>query len=109
MMMHSTSSLSMTVLNRSTTTFYFDALAKREGFRDVINARFGSDMIAHIDLPKFSTVAYESDSESHPQYVRPDYYTMRLVLDNGICGISQSTDLTLLVKYPSLDHPAELG
>ena len=80
---------------------YFDALAKREGFRDVINARFGSDMIAHIDLPKFSTVAYESDSESHPQYVRPDYYTMRLVLDNGICGISQSTDLTLLVKYPS--------
>ena len=76
---------------------YFDQLAKREGFEDNINVPFGSDMVAHVNLPKFAGVAYEG----HPYYVRPDYYTMRIALDNGVCGISRSDSLTLLVKYPS--------
>ena len=76
---------------------YFNQLAKREGFEDVINQPFGSDMIAHVPLPKFNKIAYQG----HPYYVRPDYYTMRIALDNGVCGISRSDSLTLLVKYPS--------
>jgi hypothetical protein len=76
---------------------YFDQLAKREGFEDVINAPFGSDMIAHVNLPQIASIAYEN----HPYYVRPDYYTMRIVLDNGVCGVSRSDSLRLLIKYPS--------
>ena len=76
---------------------YFDALAKREGFADVINATFGSDLVAHVPLPQFQSVVYQN----HPYYVRPDYYTMRIALDNGVCGISRSDSLTLLVRYPN--------
>jgi len=76
---------------------YFDQLAKREGFEDIIDAPFGSDMIAHVNLPQFSDVVYQG----HPYYVRPDYYTFRIALDNGVCGISRSDSLTLLIKYPS--------
>jgi len=76
---------------------YFDALAKREGFVDIINAPLYGEMVAHIDLPQYSTIAYET----HPYYVRPDYYTMHLVLDNGVCGVSRSDSIRLLIKYPS--------
>jgi hypothetical protein len=76
---------------------YFDQLAKREGFKDIIDVPFGPDMIAHVDLPKFSSIVYEG----HPYYIRPNYYTMRIALDNGVCGISRSDSLTLLIKYPS--------
>jgi hypothetical protein len=76
---------------------YFDALAKREGFADVINEPFKEDMIAHVALPQYASVVYQD----HPYYVRPDYYTMRLVLDNGVCGLSRSDSIKLLVKYPS--------
>ena len=75
----------------------FDALAKREGFQDIYNAPLGTDMIAHIDLPKYTSVVYQG----HTNYVRPDYYTMRLVLDNGVCGTSRSDSLKLLIKYPT--------
>ena len=75
----------------------FDNLAKREGFQDIYNQPLGTDMIAHVALPQFNSVAYEN----HSHYVRPDYYTMRLVLDNGVCGTSRSDSLKLLIKYPS--------
>ena len=78
-------------------SIYFDALAKREGFTDVINEAFHGDMIAHVDLPQFASIVYQN----HPYYVRPDYYTMRLVLDNGVCGMSRSDSIRVLVKYPS--------
>ena len=78
-------------------SIYFDALAKREGFTDVINETFKEDMTVHVDLPQFSSVVYQD----HAYYVRPDYYTMRLVLDNGVCGLSRSDSIRLLVKYPS--------
>ena len=76
---------------------YFGQAARRQGFEDVIDAPFGSDMIAHVPMPQFPNVAYQG----HPYYVRPDYYTVRLALDNGVCGINLSDSMTLLVKYPS--------
>ncbi len=76
---------------------YFDALAKREGFEDIINEPLYGEMVAHIQLPKFSSIAYET----HPYYVRPDYYTLHIALDNGVCGISRSDSIELLIKYPS--------
>ena len=54
-------------------------------------------MVAHIELPKYTSVVYQG----HTNYVRPDYYTMRLVLDNGVCGTSRSDSLKLLIKYPT--------
>ena len=77
-------------------SIYFDALAKREGFKDIYNAPMKSGNTAHVDLPKFSGLCYQE----HTYYVRPDYYTMRLVLDNGVCGLSEDT-VGLLIKYPS--------
>lgn len=76
---------------------FFDQLAKREGFKDVIDEPFNADMVAHVSLPQFANVAYQG----HPYYVRPDYYTMRIALDNGVCGIYRSDTISLLVKYPN--------
>ena len=76
---------------------YFDALAKREGFVDIIDEPLYGEMVAHIQLPQFNSIAYET----HPYYVRPDYYTLHIALDNGVCGISRSDSVTLLIKYPS--------
>jgi hypothetical protein len=79
-------------------SIYFDALAKREGFKDAVDSTFGPDMIARVTIqPSQADVLYNG----HTTYVRPDNYTMRLVLDNGICGKSESTDLKFQVKYPS--------
>jgi hypothetical protein len=76
---------------------FFDVMAKREGFEDIIDAPLYGEMVAHINLPQFNAIAYET----HPYYVRPDYYTMHLALDNGVCGVSRSDSITLLIKYPS--------
>ena len=81
----------------SSYSIYFDALAKREGFKDIHNAPLRDENIAHVELPSFSSICYNG----HPYYVRPDYYSMRLVLDNGVCGLSRSDSIILLVKYPS--------
>lgn len=78
-------------------SIYFDQLAKNEGFKDVINQAFLTDNIAQAQLPRRNEVVYLE----HTAYVRPDYYSMRLVLDNGVCGVSRSDSLVLLVKYPS--------
>ena len=48
-------------------------------------------------MPKKEKVVYQE----HTAYVKPDYYTMRLALDNNVCGISRSDSLSLLIKYPS--------
>ena len=78
-------------------SLYFDPLAKQEGFKDIHDAPFLDDTLASIPLPKHTELCYQE----HTCYVRPDYYSMRLVLDNGVCGFSRSDSLTLLVKYPS--------
>lgn len=76
---------------------YFSALAQREGFRDIINEPFGADMRVHVPLPRYTDILYQG----HAYYVRPDYYTLHLALDNGVCGISRSDSLQLVVKYPN--------
>ncbi len=82
----------------TTYSIYFDQLAKNEGFKDVLNQPFlGEDRIARAPVPSKKEVIYLE----HTAYVKPNRYSMRLVLDNGICGISRSDSLMLLVKYPS--------
>ena len=81
----------------TTYSVYFDQYAKKEGFKDIYNAKLGGDMIAHIDLPQFTSICYSN----HPYYIRPDNYKVRLVLDNGVCGESSSEELKILIKYPS--------
>ena len=81
-----------------TYSIYFDQLAKNEGFTDVINKPFlGEDRVATAPVPTKTEVIYLD----HTDYVRPNRYGMRLVLDNGVCGKSQSDSLVVLVKYPS--------
>lgn len=77
---------------------YFDQLAKNEGFQDIINKPFyGEDRLARALVPSKKEVVYLE----HTAYVKPNRYTMRLVLDNGVCGLSRSDTLVLLVRYPN--------
>ena len=50
-----------------------------------------------IPLPHKEKVLYQQ----HADYIRPGTYQFRLVLDNGVCGLSKSDTLSMLVKYPS--------
>jgi len=82
----------------TTYSIYFDQLAKDEGFVDIINKPFlGEDRVARASVPVKTDVIYMD----HTTYVKPNKYSMRLVLDNGVCGKSQSDSLVVLVKYPS--------
>ena len=84
--------------NRPTAySIYFDALAHSEGFVDVINEPFGSEMVAEVSMPRKKEIVYQE----HTAYVRPNYYTMRLALDNNVCGVARADSLSLLVRYPS--------
>ena len=79
-------------------SIYFDQLAKNEGFRDVINEPFfGDERVAHAPIPKKTDVVYLE----HTTYVKPNRYSLRLVLDNGVCGFSRSDSLMMTVKYPN--------
>ncbi|MBR4432702.1 MAG: T9SS type A sorting domain-containing protein, partial [Paludibacteraceae bacterium] len=92
--------ISFTYTGAKPTTYsiYFDQLAKDEGFVDVINKPFlGEDHIARAPVPSKKEVVYLD----HTAYVKPNKYSMRMVLDNGVCGKSQSDSLVVLVKYPS--------
>ena len=75
----------------------FDEPAHAEGFVDIIDKPFGVDIVAEVPMPHKSKVLYQE----HTAYVRPNYYTMRLALDNSVCGVSRSDSLTLLIRYPS--------
>ena len=74
----------------------FDELAHQQGFTDIVDEPFGSQVSAIVPIPHKDKVIYKD----HTLYVRPNYYTMRLALDNGVCGISRSDSLTLLIRYP---------
>ena len=78
-------------------SIHFGANAKNAGFQDIYNAPIRTENTAHVDLPTYSAVCYQG----HPYYVRPDKYTLSIVLDNGVCGISRSNDIEFTVKYPS--------
>ena len=82
----------------TTYSIYYDQLAKDEGFKDVINKPFlGEDKFASDSVPQKAEVVYMD----HTTYVKPNKYTMSLVLDNGVCGISRADNIELLIKYPS--------
>ena len=81
----------------ATYNIVFDELAHSEGFKDIYNKPFGSEIVAEVPMPKKDKVVYQE----HTAYVKPNYYTMRLALDNNVCGLSRSDSLSLLIKYPS--------
>ncbi len=74
----------------NTYSIYFDENAKSHGFVNVYDEPLTSDSVAHIAIPQMTS----------PYYVRPDYYKMKLVLDNGTCGQSAQDNIELLVQYP---------
>ncbi len=77
---------------------YFDARAHHEGFQDIQDAPFvEQDKSISIPLPELGVLAYAN----HMRYIRPDKYSMTLVLDNGICGLSKSKPVSFLVRYPN--------
>ena len=76
----------------------FDAKAKQAGFTDIYGAPVLTDKVATIEIPKLNSTC---NNGSQGQYIRPDYYTLKFVLDNGSCGVSRSDDLEFLIKYPS--------
>ena len=75
----------------------FDARAKQAGFTDVYGATIMHDGIATVRIPQFADTCWNG----HARYVRPDNYTVKLVLDNGPCGESRTEDLQFQIKYPS--------
>ena len=81
----------------SSYSVYFDQAAHKEGLNDIFNHPFGANMDVVIPLPRKDKVLYQQ----HADYIRPGTYQFRLVLDNGVCGLSQSETLSMLVKYPS--------
>ncbi|MBQ0076384.1 MAG: T9SS type A sorting domain-containing protein, partial [Bacteroidales bacterium] len=75
----------------------FDSRALKEGFTDIHNQPFGEDMLAKIPLPKRTDPAYLE----HANYIRPDMYYLKMVLESQVCGNSQSDTLSFMVRYPS--------
>ena len=74
----------------TTYSVYFDTDAKVNGFLNVYDQPLTSDSVAHIALPE----------KASPNYLRPDYYKMQLILDNGTCGNASRDNISLLVQYP---------
>ena len=75
----------------------FDDLAHQQGFIDITDEPFGPEVVAVVPIPHTEEIIYKD----HTAYVRPNIYTMRLSLDNGVCGLSRSDSLTLRIRYPS--------
>lgn len=75
----------------------FDELAKKAGFVDIEDEPFDQTLKAHVPLPQFRNVVYQT----HTAYVQPNYYSLRVELDNGICGIERSDSIEMLIRYPS--------
>ena len=69
----------------------FDDKARAAGFVNILNEPF--DDVIYAAIPR----------KEAGDYVRPDYYSARLTMDNNICANAGtvSYDVQLLVKYPS--------
>ena len=69
----------------------FDDKARAEGFRSTINQPF--DDVIFAKIPK----------KESGEYIRPDYYTAQLIMDNDICAGhgSDPYEVRFLVRYPS--------
>ena len=75
----------------------FDNVAHKQGFTDIIDEPFGVEVAAVVPIPQKNEVIYKE----HKAYIQPNRYTMRLSLDNGVCGIARSDSLTVLIRYPN--------
>ena len=82
----------------STYDIVFDAHAKQEGFRDLFDVPLMSGSAVRVPLPKPNGTC---TPDGKPTYIRPDNYSLQLVLGNEACGISRSAYLQFTVKYPS--------
>ena len=92
-------------------SIYFGSAALREKFKNVYNEPVDhslanglvNEVVIRVQIPQSTQEAYrDHDGVSHPYYVRPDYYTMNIELNNGACGDnSRVNDVRFLIKYPS--------
>jgi hypothetical protein len=93
----------------STYSIYFSTAAQRSKFKNVygqpLRSGGGGELIAHITIPQYDndSIPYTDiwDSVHNQHYVRPDYYSFRIELDNGVCSNSTSGDVQVLIKYPN--------
>ena len=70
-------------------SLYYSDEARAIGFKNV------------IDHP-FSDTIFDTIPQINMDYIRPDYYNVRLELNNGICDPAiNGYDFKLLVRYPS--------
>lgn len=80
-------------------SLYFDEAGKSMGFEDMINVpidKYTDPMFIKVPIP------YRDDDPT--KYPRPGNYSVRLVLDNGICRHKESDcfhDSTFIMSYPS--------
>ncbi|MBQ6723940.1 MAG: IgGFc-binding protein [Paludibacteraceae bacterium] len=76
----------------------YDEEGHRNGFEDIIDHPITTpDELSWLRIPMPNI---EADRTRYP---RPDYYRIKLVLDNGICTNPDlcSTDTTIVLSYPS--------
>lgn len=73
----------------------FDDIAKRNGFVNLYDEPMHGQQVL-VPMPEYTQTIYQN----HGDYVRPDIYRLRLVIDNGICGESRSDLLEVTVRYP---------
>lgn len=79
-------------------SLYFDSIGLSMGFEDMIDVpitSYSDPMVISVPIP------YRGDDPT--QYPRPNNYTVRLVLDNGICRHKEQDcfhDSTFVMSYP---------
>lgn len=77
---------------------YYDDFGHKYGFEDIINEPITmADQLHTLILP----MPWRDDD--YHKYPRPDYYNIRLTLDNGVCTNPDlcSTDTSIVLSYPS--------
>gem|GEM_PF-2756787 len=77
---------------------YYDDFGHKYGFEDIINEPITTaDQLHTLILP----MPWRDDD--YHKYPRPDYYNIRLTLDNGVCTNPDlcSTDTSIVLSYPS--------
>lgn len=79
---------------------YFDAVGKRAGLQDVIDAPFPGGNIITVDLPVSTDSLYHDGKQPRNSYITPGEYTMQVQLLNGACQ-SQVITTTLHILYPA--------
>ena len=78
-------------------TVTYDDFGHYYGFRDT------TGLIETPDQLHVLTIPMPWRDEDYHNYPRPDYYTIRLTLDNGVCTNPDlcSTDTSIVLSYPS--------